>query len=323
MSRIAKRLFVLLLLAAVAMAAAAADFPSRPVRLVVPFPPGGALDVVARLIAAKLPDTWHQPVIVENRAGAVGTIGVDYVAKSPPDGHAMVITAWSLIVATPQIQRTPYDFARDLVAVVQTADLTYVLAASLGTGVSNISELIALAKKNPGQLNYASPGNGSGQHLYAELVKRAANIDVTHVPYKGEGPALQALLTGEVNLFFGTTGPLLPHVKAGKVRALLVTGTKPLEGFSNVPPMETVYPGMGMSMTGWHGIFAPAATPKPIVDQIASSVRAAVLSPDVSSRFRDMGFEATGITSERFGEIVLRDYERWGQLVRENNIRAD
>jgi tripartite-type tricarboxylate transporter receptor subunit TctC len=323
MSRIATRLFVFLLFAATAMAAAAADFPSRPVRLVVPFPPGGALDVVARLIAAKLPDNWHQPVIVENRAGAVGTIGVDYVAKSPPDGHAMVITAWSLIVATPQIQRTPYDFARDLVAVVQTADLTYVLAASQKSGLSSIGDLVALARKNPGRLNYASPGNGSGQHLYAELVKRAANIEVTHVPYKGEGPSLQALLTGEVDLFFGTTGSLNPFVKADKVRALLVTGTKPLEGFSMVPPMDTVYPGMGMGMTGWHGIFAPAATPKAIVDQIASSVRAAVLSPELSSRFREMGFEATGIPSERFGEIVLRDYARWGQLVRENNIRAD
>jgi tripartite-type tricarboxylate transporter receptor subunit TctC len=321
MSRIAKRLFVSLLFAAGAVAAAAADFPSKPVRLVVPFPPGGALDVVARLIAAKLPDSWHQPVIVENRAGAVGTIGVDYVAKSPPDGHAMVITAWSLIVATPQIQRTPYEFQRDLVAVVQTADLTYVLAASSGTGASSITDLIALSKKNPGQLNYASPGNGSGQHLYAELVKRAANIDVTHVPYKGEGPALQALLAGEVNLFFGTTGPLIPFVRAGKVRALMVTGAKPLESLPNVPPMDTVYP--GLRVEGWHGIFAPAATPKAVVDQIAADVRAAILSPDLSSRFREMGFETTGIPSERFGEIVRRDYERWGQLIRENNIRAD
>ena len=323
MDGIAKRLFVSLMLAAGAMAAAAADFPSKPVRLVVPFPPGGALDVVARLISAKMHDNWRQPVIVENRPGAAGTVGVDYVAKSAPDGHTMVLTAWSLIVATPLLQRTPYDFTRDLVALVQTSELTYVLASSLETGVSTMGDLVALARKNPGRLNYASPGNGSGQHLYAELVKRAANIDVTHVPYKGEGPALQALLTGEVNLFFGTTGSLNSHVRAGKIRALMLTGTKPLEGFPNVPPMDSVYPGMGMGMTGWHGIFGPAATPKPIVDQIAAGVRAAVLSPDLSSRFREMGFEATGTSSERFGEIVLRDYERWGQLIRENNIRGD
>jgi len=321
MGRIAKRLFVSLVLAAGAMAAAAADFPSKPVRLVVPFPPGGSLDAAARLIAAKLPDTWHQPVIVENRPGAVSTIGVDYVVKSAPDGHTMVINAWSLIVATPQMQRTPYDFARDLVAVVQTAEIRYLMGASLKSGVSTIAELIEVAKKNPDRLNYASPGNGSGQHLYAELVKSAAKINLTHVPYKGEGPALQALLTGEVDLFFGTTGPLIPFVRAGKIRALLVTGARPLESLPNVPPFNTVYP--AFSIDGWHGIFAPAATPKAIVDQIAADVRAAVLSPDLSSRFREMGFESTGVSSERFGEIVRRDYEVWGRLIRENNIRAD
>jgi tripartite-type tricarboxylate transporter receptor subunit TctC len=152
-------------------------------------------------------------------------------------------------------------------------------------------------------------------------VKRAANISVTHVPYKGEGQALQALLTGEVNLFFGTTGSLIPFVKSGKIRALMVSGTKEYEGIANVPPMDTVY--RGMSMTGWHGIFAPAATPKAVVNQIASGVRAAVLAPDLSSRFREMGFVATGIASERFSEIVMRDYELWGRLIRENNIRAD
>jgi len=309
------------MLAVGAMAAAAADFPTRPVRLVVPVPPGGALDAVARLIAAKLHDNWRQPVIVENRAGAVGTIGVDYVAKSAPDGHTMVINAWSLIVATPQMQRTPWDFARDLVAVVQAAEIRYILAASLKTGVSTIGELIEVAKKDPGRLNYASPGNGSGMQLYTELVKSAAKINLTHVPYKGEGPALQALLTGEIDLFFGTSGPMIPFVRAGKMRALLVTGARPLESAPNVPPFNTVYP--AFSIDGWLGIFAPAATPKAIVDQIAADVRAAVLSPELSSRFREMGFEPTGVLSNRFGEIVRRDYEVWGQLIRENNIRAD
>ncbi len=321
MAGVAQRLFVSLMLAAGAIAAAAADFPSKPVRLVVPFPPGGALDTAARLIAAKLHDNWRAPVIVENRAGAAGTIGVDYVAKSAPDGHTLVINAWSLTVATPHLQRTPYDVTRDLIGVVQTAVTNFVLAASLKTGVSTLGELVELAKKDPGRLNYASAGNGSGMHLYTELVKSAAKINLTHVPYKGEGPALQALLAGEVNLLFGTTGPLIPFVRAGKVRALMVTGAKPLEGLPNVPPMDTVYP--GLSIEGWHGIFAPAATPRAVVDRIAADVRAAVLSPDLSSRFREMGFESTGVPSERFGEIVRRDYERWGQVIRENNIRAD
>jgi len=316
----AQRLLVSLMLAAGVMAAAAADFPSKPVRLVVPAPPGGALDLEARLIAAKLRDNWSQPVIVENRTGANSAIGVDYVAKSAPDGHTLVLDA-SRIVVTPQLQRTPYDVTRDLVGVVQTAVTYLVLAASLKTGVSTIGELIELAKKDPSRLNYASAGNGSGQHLYIELVKRAAKINLTHVPYKGEGPALQALLAGEVDLLFGTSITIIPFAKSGKVRTLMVGGAKRLEGLPNVPPMDTVYP--GVSIDTWHGIFAPAATPRAIVDQIAADVRAAVLSPDVSSRFREMDFEPTGIPSERFGEIVRRDYERWGQLIRENNIRAD
>jgi len=298
----------------------AADFPSRPVRLVVPFSPGGTFDVEARLMAARLQDIWRQPVIVENRAGANTILGVDYAAKSAPDGHTMVLHAGS-IVATPQMQRTPYDFTRDLVAVVQTAEVRYVLAASLKTGVSTIGELVEIAKKEPDRLNYSSSGNGTPLHLYVELVKRAANVNLTHIPYKGNGPAMQALLAGDVDLIFDISSSIIPLANAGKVRPLLVTGAKSFESLPNVPPFNTVYP--GISIDGWHGIFAPAATPRAIVDQIAADVRAVVLSPDISRRFREMGFEATGIPSERFGEIVRRDYERWGQIIREKNIRVD
>jgi tripartite-type tricarboxylate transporter receptor subunit TctC len=309
------------MLAAGAMAAAvAADFPSKPVRLVVPFSPGGTFDVEARLMAARLQDNWRQPVIVENRAGANTILGVDYAAKSAPDGHTVVLHAGS-IVATPQMQRTPYDFTRDLVAVVQTAEVRYVLAASLKTGVSTIAELIEIARKDPDRLNYSSSGNGTPLHLYVELVKRAANVNLTHIPYKGNGPAMQALLAGDVDLIFDISSSIIPLANAGKVRALLVTGAKPFESLPNVPPFNTVYP--GISIDGWHGIFAPAATPRAIVDQIAADVRAVVLSPDISKRFREMGFETTGIPSERFGEIVRRDYERWGQIIREKNIRVD
>jgi len=321
MACVAQRLFVSLMLAAGAMAAAvAADFPSKPVRLVVPFSPGGTFDVEARLMAARLQDNWRQPVIVENRAGANTILGVDYAAKSAPDGHTVVLHAGS-IVATPQMQRTPYDFTRDLVAVVQTAEVRYVLAASLKTGVSTIAELIEIARKDPDRLNYSSSGNGTPLHLYVELVKRAANVNLTHIPYKGNGPAMQALLAGDVDLIFDISSSIIPLANAGKVRALLVTGAKPFESLPNVPPFNTVYP--GISIDGWHGIFAPAATPRAIVDQIAADVRAVVLSPDISKRFREMGFETTGIPSERFGEIVRRDYERWGQIIREKNIRVD
>ena len=320
MIRSGQRLFASLVLAVGVTTAAAADFPTKPVHLVVPFPPGGSIDLVTRLTAAKLRDTWRQPIVVENRVGANGAIAVDYVAKSAPDGHTLLFHS-SLIVATQHLQRTPYDVPRDLIGVVQTATINFGLAANPKNGTSTLAELIELARKRPGRLNYASGGNGSGTHLYAELLKRAASINLTHIPYKGDAPALQALLSGEVDLIFSTTGVLLPHVKTGRVRVLMVTGNKPIDGFSNAPPMDVVYP--GVSIDAWHGIFAPAGTPRPIVDQIAADVRAAVLSPDLSSRFREMGFESTGISAERVSEIVRRDHDRWGQIIRENNIRAD
>jgi tripartite-type tricarboxylate transporter receptor subunit TctC len=320
MIRMAQRLFVSLVLAAGVMAATAAEFPGKQVRLVVPVPPGGPIDAGARLIAAKLHDTWRQPVIVENRAGAASTIGVDYVAKSAPDGYTLVIAAM-IILTAPQMQHMPFDVLRDLVGVVQTAEISYAFAAHPKTGVSTFGELIERARKEPGRLNYASAGSGSGMHLLTEMVKSAAKINLTPVPYKGEGPALQALLAGEVDLLFASSVNIVPLAKAGRVRALMVSGAKPLKGLPGVPPMDTLYP--GLSIEGWHGIFAPAATPRAVVDQIAADVRAAVLSPDLSGRFREMGFEPTGVPSEQFGEIVRRDYERWGRIIRENNIRAD
>jgi len=321
MTRVVRKLFVsLTLFAAVATTVAAADFPTKPVRLIVPFAAGGTFELEARLIAAKLQESWREPIIVETKPGANTMLGVDYVAKSAPDGHTLILHA-SSIVATPQMQRTPYDFLRDLRGVAQTAEVRYVLAASPKINVSTVEELIALAKKEPDRLNYGSSGNGTPLHLYTELFKRAANINLTHVPYKGNGPAMQGLLAGDVHLVFDISLSIIPSVKAGKLRALMVTGSKPMDILPNVPAFNALYPGNGID--GWHGIFAPAATPKALIDQIAADVRTAVLSPDLMKRFRDIGFESTGITADRFGEIVRSDYERWGQIIRANNIRVD
>jgi len=321
----AQLVFVSLMLAAGVMTAAAADFPSKPVRLIVPYPPGGALDIEARLMAAKLRDTWRQPIIVENRPGASGALGVDFVAKSAPDGHTLVLNALQMVM-TPHLQRTPFDLARDLVSVVKFAEVYYVMAVSPKTGVSSIGELVELAKKEPGRLNYGSGGNGGALHLYVELVKRAANINLTHIPYKGNALAMQALLAGDVDVIFDVSIAIIPLAKSGKVRALMVTGAKPLENLPNVPPLDSVFPALsstGLSSESWHGVFAPSATPKAVVDQIAADVRAAVMSPEVSGRFREMGLDPAGDGPEQFGAIVRRDYERWGQLIRDNNIRSD
>ncbi len=320
MARIAQRLFVSLSLAVLAAAAGAADFPTKPVRLVVPYPPGGALDIEARLMSAKLHDIWRQPIIIENRAGASGAIGVDYVAKSAPDGHTLVLNALQMVM-TPHLQKTPFDLARDLVAVVKFAETVYIMAVSPRTGIKTIGELVERAKKEPGRINYGSGGNGGALHLYVELVKRAANIDLTHIPYKGNALAMQALFAGDVNVIFDISTSIMPHVKSGKVWPLLVTGAKPMQALPNVPPLESVYP--GLISESWHGIFAPSATPKPIIEQIAADVRATVMSPEVSARFRDAGLDPSGDGPEEFGKIVRRDYAYWGQLIRENNIHSD
>jgi tripartite-type tricarboxylate transporter receptor subunit TctC len=298
----------------------AAEFPARPVRLIVPFPPGGPLDIVGRLVARKLQDQWGQSVVVDNRGGASGAIGTDQLAKSAPDGYTVLINS-TPIVATPHLRKLPYDTLRDLVGVSQIAEIEYVLVTTRRSGIGSVSELLDLAKRQPGKLNYSSAGNGSGQHLLVELIKGAAGISINHVPYKGAGPGLQAVLAGEVDLMFDTSVGVIPLIKAGKLRPVLVSGAKPLEALPGVPPFDSVFPGVGIA--AWHGIFAPAATPAPVIQQLAADIRKAVLSPEVSARLRELGFQPTGLAYPRFNETVARDLERWGKVIRDNNIRAD
>ena len=312
--------FWLLLLVLVSLPLAAADCPARPVRLIVPFPPGGPLDIVGRLVARKLQEHWGQTVVVDNRGGASGSIGTELAVKSPPDGYTLLINS-TPIVATPHLQKLPYDTLRDLVGVSQVAEIEYVLVTSPRSGIQSVSELLALARKQPGKLNYASAGNGSGQHLLVELMKGAAGISISHIPYKGASPALQAVLAGEVDLMFETSVSVIPLARAGKLHPLLVSGAKPLEALPGVPPFDSAFPGVGID--AWHGLFAPAATPAAILQQLASDARNAVLSPEVSARLKELGFQPTGLPYPRFNEIVARDYARWGKVIRENNIKAD
>ena len=313
------RLWVLIL-AFVALPLGAAEFPSRPVRLIVPFPPGGPLDIVGRLVARKLSEQWSQAVIVDNRGGASGAIGTDLLAKSAPDGYTLLINS-TPIVATPHLQKLPYDTLRDIVGVSQIAEIEYVLVANPKSGITTIHEVLASAKKQPGKLNYSSAGNGSGQHLLVELIKGAAGVNISHVPYKGAAPALQAVVAGEVDLMFDTSVGVIPHIRSGKVRPLLVSGARPLEALPGVPTFESIFPGVGID--AWHGIFAPSATPAPLLDQIAAEVRKAVLSAEIAGRLRELGFQPTGLPYGRFQQIVARDLERWGKVIRDNNIKAD
>jgi tripartite-type tricarboxylate transporter receptor subunit TctC len=317
---IATMLGLLGVLAAGAAQAQGSEYPAKPVKLVVPFPPGGALDIVGRLLAKELQEKWGQPVVVDNRGGASGNIGIDYTAKSAPDGYTFVIIA-PPAVTTPHLGKVPFDITKDLAAVVQTATIDYLLAANPTLGVVTLAELIERAKTSPGKLNYASAGTGSGQHLQVELLRSAAGIALTHVPYKGSGPALQALMAGEVDLMFDTTISILPLVRAGKLQPLLVTGTKPLDAVPNVPAMGALYP--EVNIDAWHGIVVPAGTPRPVIDKLAADIRAVVLSSAVSTRFRELGFTATGLQADAFAQIIRRDLERWGKVIRDNKIKAE
>ena len=309
---------VVLCLAA-AVFAQAQEFPSKPVRLVVPFPPGGPLDISGRLIGKELQDRWGQPVVVENKPGS--TIGPEYVVKSAPDGYTLMIISSTPLVTLPHLQKVPYDVLKDLVGVTQTTLLTYALVVNPATGINSIQDLVEAARAAPGRLDYASAGNGSGQHLYVELLKSAAGISLVHVPYKGAAPALQAVLSGEPAIMLDVTVAVLPHVKSGKLRALMVTGAKPLEQLPGAVPFDSLFPGLGIP--GWHGIFAAGETPKPILDRLAADIRRALQTQAVGDRFRQLGVEPSGVSGDEFNAIVRRDYARWGEIIRKNNLRAD
>jgi tripartite-type tricarboxylate transporter receptor subunit TctC len=308
-----------LLSLALATGAGAQDFPSKPVRLVVPFPPGGPLDIAGRLIGKELQDRWGQPVVVENKPGS--TIGPEYVVKSAPDGYTLMIISSTPLVTLPHLQNVPYDVLKDLVGVTQTTLLTYALVVNPATGINSIDDLIAVARAGPARLDYASAGNGSGQHLYVELLKHAAGIDLVHVPYKGAAPALQAVLAGQPGIMLDVTVAVIPHVKSGKLRALMVTGAKPLEQLPGAVPFDSMFPGLGIP--GWHGIFTTGGTPKPVLDKLAADIRAVLQLPAVAGRFRELGVEPSGISGEEFNAIVRRDYARWGEIIRANKLRAD
>ena len=316
MKRTAAVLFWVLALAA---GAAAQEFPSKPVRLVVPFPPGGPLDIAGRLIGKELQERWGHPVIVENKPGS--TTGPEYVVRSAPDGHVLMIISSTPLVTLPHLQKVPYDVLKDLVGVTQTTLLTYAFVVNPATGIGSIQELIARAKKEPGRLNYASAGNGSGQHLYVELLKSATDMNLTHVPYKGAAPALQAVLSGEPGMMLDVTVAVMPHVKAGKLRALMVTGGAPLEQLPGAIPFDTLFPGLGIP--GWHGIFTTGGTLKPVLDKLATDIRSVLQIPAVANRFRELGVEPSGVSGDAFNDIVRRDYASWGEIIRKNNLKAD
>ena len=296
-------------------------YPSKPVRFVVPFPAGGPADVLVRLYAQQLGERWGKPVLVDNRAGATGTIGVDAVAKAAPDGYTLLFTVDLPIVMAPALLKTPYDVKRDLVPIAAVAEGMNMLVAHPSTGVRTLAELVAAAKERPGTLTFASAGNASPGHVCGELLKRGAGIELTHVPYKGAAPAMNAALAGEVSIFCGPIPVGLPHVKAGKLRALGVTGTKPSPLAPGLAPLSATYPEVVLS--NWYAVFAPARTPAAVIRFLADELERVAADATVRERLAGIGVDPLWLAGPQLAQAVDSDGERWARVIKAANIRAE
>lgn len=315
-------LWVALATALIPTAVQAQAFPVKPVRIVVTFPPGGGTDVVARLLGAELTATLGQNVVVENRAGATGTIGTDFVAKSAADGYTLLMVNSTHAINASVFPKLPFDTVNDFVGVIAVATVPAFVAVSPNFPAKNIAELIALLKSNPSKYAYASCGSGSPQHLAAELFKVMTKTEMTHVPYKGCAPALADVLGAQVPISFNTAANTVPHVTSGRLRAIATTGKRRFPLAPDVPTMAEA--GLtGYDVEQWFGLLAPAKTPREIVQRLNGAVAEIVGRKAVQDRMSTLGFAPMTSTPEQFNDTVRADVERWGKLARSIGLKAD
>jgi tripartite-type tricarboxylate transporter receptor subunit TctC len=297
-------------------------YPSKAVRMIVPFPPGGGTDYTARLIGQKLSESWGQPVVVENRPGASTIIGSDLVAKAAPDGYTLIMGSVNHTINPSLIAKLPYDTIGDFTPITVCVTSSYVLVVHPSLPVKSVKELIALARKRPGEINYSSSGSSGPQHLAGELFKMMASVDITHVPYKGGGPAATALVGGHVQMQFSTPVSALPHLKAGRLRPLAVTSLKRSDAFPELPTIsEAALP--GYEAVTWWGLLAPAQTPREIVNKVHGDVVKVLQSPDTKEKLARQGVSPAGTTPEQFAEMIQRDIVKLGKVVKAANVKLD
>lgn len=298
-------------------------YPEKPIRFVVPFTPGSGVDIVARLLGQKLGESWKQSVVVDNRSGAGGTIGTEIVARAVPDGYTILMGNLATHGINPNLYRKlPYDAIRDFAPVTQVADVTNVLVVHPSLPVKSMQELIALARSRPGSINYGSGGAGSGAHLAAELFKSTAGVNMVHVPYKGVGLAMNDLLGGQIQLMFSNLLSSLPHVKAGKLRALAVTTAKRSSAAPDLPTIAEA--GLrGYEAANWFGVLAPAATPKQVVAKLNGDIVKVLQMPDVRNRLSSQGADPVGSTPQQFAAYIKAEIARWKTVIRNAGIKAD
>src|SRR5260221_2126876 len=317
------RFALTLAVAAFSSACLAQAYPSKPVRMIVGFPPGGGTDVVARVIAQKLTEWWGQPVTVENRAGATGTIGADVVAKSPADGYTLIMGHVNSHAIAPNLfAKLPYDPIKDFAAVSYVGYVPNVLAVHPSINVKSVKELVALLKAQPGKFNYASSGNGSTQHLAGEMFKQLTGTSIVHVPYKGSGDAIKDLLAGVVAINFDTMPPVMPHIQAGKLRGLAISTPRRLAQLPEVPTF--IEEGIsGFDVANWYGVMAPAGTPRDIVQKLNADINKAMQVPEVRARLEGGGTQLREQSPAEFEAYMKAEVVKYAKLIKDTGVRSE
>ena len=303
-------------------AASAADYPARPIRIIVPQSPGASTDLTARIVAQKLNEAFKQPVIVDNRPGSSGIAGTEIVARAPADGYTLMVVASSFSINPAVGRKLPYDAIRDFTTVSQLSKFPNMLAAHPSTPVKTLQDVIALAKAKPGQLSYASAGLATGTHMTAELLKYMAGIDLLHVPYKGGGPSMAAAMGGQTQLVISTTLGLLTHVRSGKLKGIAITAAKRSAAAPEIPTFaESGVP--GYEHEPWNGMFAPARLPKPVLAKVNAEVGRALNSPEVRKVFEQDGADVVASTPEQFAATLKAEIEKWTKVAKAANIKLE
>jgi tripartite-type tricarboxylate transporter receptor subunit TctC len=302
--------------------AQAQNWPSKPISLIVPFPSGGTTDVLARAVGQELSAALGQPVVVESKPGAGSTLGADYVAKAKPDGHTLLMGAVHHTIASSVYKKLPYDFQKDLAPISVVAMVPNVLVINPATPAKNVDELVALAKAQPGKYSFGSNGNGTAQHLIGAQFESMGAVELLHVPYKGSGPLTTDLLGGQVQMSFDTITPVLPHIKAGKLRALAVTTGKRSPSLPDVPTLDEA--GLkGFDIGTWFGLLAPAGTPAPVIERISSEITRIVARPDFRKKLEDIGANPVGNSPSQMARQIKEDTERFAKLVRDAKVTIE
>ncbi len=319
-----RKLFFLAALALCGSAAAqpSQPFPSQPIKFIVPFTPGTGMDIIARHVGPKLTERLGQPVVVENRPGASGNIGAEAVAKAAPDGHTLMVGANTLVIAANLYKNVPFQVLQDFTPVTLAATTTMVLVVNPGTGITDVRDLIAKAKAEPGKLTYGSPGIATPHHMAMELFKDLTGTDMLHVPYKGSAGAVTDLVSGQINVMFLPVHQVLPYKEAGRLRMLVAAGSKRHPSAPDLPTLGELGIKGAEAADIWYAFYAPKDVPAPIVAKLNAELRAILAQPDAKSVFQKVGLDVASSTPEELFALMKRDYARWGEIIRKNNITA-